>query len=398
MVAEGKLTPEEADALLEALEEEVGSPKAGDASGASGRKPETSWRRSEDAGRDRGTERPRSYAEQLLGGDLNKLGSTLEEVLDRVRDELKQLPEQLSRLAIDKGGWFWNLSGHREVIRCHRRQAWPASSGPVKVVNARGDVTIDTWDEDAVDVEAELVVSGDLSDEGRYALQEAGVTLEVRDDALLVRAFDASPYRVWGVRLAGADVRVRVPRGVSVDVSSIHGDVEARGDLGEVRAEAVHGDLELSGGRSRLKASTRNGDISINRFEGQGLEIDSTHGDVSLLATATSIRVNTVRGDVKLTVRGCREARVDTVSGDVEVQAELESGATCEVHTVHGNADVSVKVDGGLQVSLEAASGDVECLLPLDQVQKGRRSLSGSRGDGATRVRLTSMHGDLTLR
>ncbi|MCL5677007.1 MAG: DUF4097 domain-containing protein [Firmicutes bacterium] len=293
---------------------------------------------------------------------------------------------------------MWGLPGRREVIRCHRRQAWSEASGPVKIVNAKGDIAIDTWDEDAVEVDAELVIGGDLSDKARQALQETGVTLEERDGALHVRAFDATPYRAWGVRLAGADLRVRVPRLASVDVSSVHGDVDAHGDFQEVRAEAVHGDLELSGARGRLKASTRNGDIAVHRFEGSSLEVDSTHGDVSLSAAAATVRINTVRGDVDLDLRSCREIRLDTVSGDVEMKVQLEPGATCEVHTVRGDADVSLDVSGGLEVALDATSGDLECRLPLDQVQKSRRSLNGSRGDGATKVRMTSMHGDLTVR
>lgn len=347
MVAEGKITPQEADALLAALEEQ------------------------EEENQNQAGESPTNAAEAADKGGAG--------------------PDAPGRRA-------GTDPGRREVIRCHRRQAWSDASGPVKIVNAKGDIAIDTWDEDAVEVDAELVIGGDLSDKARQALQETGVTLEERGGALYVRAFDATPYRAWGVRLAGADLRVRVPRLVGVDVSSVHGDVEAHGDFQEVRAEAVHGDLELSGARGRLKASSRNGDIAVHRFEGSNVEVDSTHGDVSLSASAAIVRINTVRGDVDLDLRSCREVRLETVSGDVEMKVQLEPGATCEVHTVRGDADVSLDVSGGLEVALDATSGDLECRLPLDQVQRSRRSLNGSRGDGATKVRLTSMHGDLTVR
>mgnify|MGYP001049127037 FL=1 len=396
MVAEGKITPEEADALLAALEEEEteaerrrGPGEPQDAGGAGDHAALAEPRRA-------ATDEPRSYLEEILGSDLSNLGSTLENVMDRVRDELKQIPDHISRLGLDKKTWVWGLSSHPYVVRFHRRLE--RTRGPVQVVNVKGDVYVETWDQDAVDVEADLVAGGDLTAEVRQALEEEGVTLEQRGDVLHVRALEALRRKYPGVRLDGATLRLKLPRGSNVDISAIHGDVEVSGEPGEVRAEAVHGDLDIRGGRGLLRASTRNGDVSVERFEGEAVEIDSTHGDISLKASAGLVKVSAVRGDVHVDVEKARQVRVDTVSGDVQAALSLEPGAACEVRTVRGDADLRLDLSGGFQVTLEATSGDLDCQLPLDQVQKGRGSLKGSRGDGAARIHAGSMHGDLTVR
>ncbi|MGE5590046.1 MAG: DUF4097 family beta strand repeat-containing protein [Bacillota bacterium] len=390
MVAEGKITPEEADALLTALEEEEAAEDLRASQAAQGT-PGPSGAPSPPP-----QEEPRSYLQEILGSDLSTLGSTLESVMERVRDELKQVPDQLSRLGLDKRAWVWGWTSHPFVVEFHSRQQWTA--GPVHVVNAKGDVHVETWDQAAVDVGADLVAGGDLTDEVRRALAEEGVTLEHRGDALYVRALDALRRKYPGVRLGSATMRLKVPRGCSLDISAIRGDVDVSGDPGEVRAEAVHGDLNIRGGAGRLRASTRNGDIDVERFRGEEAEIDSTNGDITLKVAAGAVKASAVRGDVNVDVDQARQVRVDTVSGDVSASVRLAPAATCEVHTVRGDVDLRLQPSGGLQVALETTSGDLSCQLPLDQVQKGRGSLKGSRGDGASLIHVSSMHGDLTVR
>lgn len=417
MVAEGKITPDEADALLTALEEDEaaeglaawpqdgqnGGPAPADAAtsggaAGAGHAGGTGSAASPASGpaRQEKVEEPRSYLQEILGSDLSTLGSTLESVMGRLRDELKQVPDQISCLGLDKKPWGWGWTSHPYVVEFHRSQEW--SGGPIHVVNVKGDVSVETWDQQVVDVEAELLAGGDLTSEVRQALEEGGVMLEQRGGALYVRALEALRRNYPGVRLDSARLRLKVPRGSNLDISAIRGDVEVSGEPGEVRAEAVHGDLNIRGGSGRLRASTRHGDVSVEGFQGEAVEVDSTNGDIRLRVSAGLVKASVVRGDLHVDADQARQVRADTVSGDVAASLRLAPAATCEVHTVHGDADLRVELSGGFQVALETTSGDLSCQLPLDQVQKARGSLKGSRGDGASLIHVSSMHGDLTVR
>lgn len=410
LVAEGKITSTEADALLQALEEDwesdseaadrvveepSGGPEAKRNADATlnpearlnaEAKRDAEARYSADARRAAEAERPT----RPVGPDLSELGSAIEKIMTQLGDELTRIPEQIARLGV--------RIGHRTGIPVSLSREWSAASGPVRVTGVRGDIAVETWDRDRIDVEGELFVTGPLDEDANRLIAEQGLALEAAGGGLRVHTLEPVQARSRGLRVTGADLRLRVPRGTSVDVSAVRGDVELTGELGAPRVEVISGDVEIRGGSGAVHGSSRSGDITAGGLHADSLRLESASGDLEGSGTVAAAELHTASGDLSLDLTGCRRLKAATASGDVDARLALEPGAECDVTTVSGDIDAVLQVQGGLQVTLESMSGDLDCSLSLDRVEKTRGRLTGSRGDGATRVHLKSISGDVTLR
>ncbi|MHB9143787.1 MAG: DUF4097 family beta strand repeat-containing protein [Symbiobacteriia bacterium] len=407
LVEEGKITPEEAAALLQALDELDGEelPPAGSASEGGGtqpkqapnpgaeadgrRAPAGSWDEHHGAPPEHGTFGPGPWLDRLPGFDPEELARTLEGVMGRLGDELRHLPQQLARLGFAPGE-------HRRITTVASRP-WTALAGPIAVDNARGDVDLETWDQDEVEVRADIRLGGQLDDETRHWVEAEGLRLEEAGGSLRIVVRDPARELQRGPRLTGADLRLRVPASAVVRVRTAHGDVSLSGELKGSEVTVASGDITVAGGSGNLRLSSRSGDVQVNGFQGESLELNSASGDLQASGTAASVRLHTASGDVRLDLAGCREVRAVSVSGDVEGELRLDAGARCDLQSTSGDLQLTLAA-AGLQVSLESLSGDLDCLLPLDRVQRSKRIFTGSRGDGAARVSAKTLSGDVTLR
>lgn len=164
--------------------------------------------------------------------------------------------------------------------------------------------------------------------------RHAGVlTLEARCDAPLVSCQN--------------DLRVTVPRGVTVDVETLSGDVDARGaDVRRARLESDSGDIgvELVGPQRLVRAHSDSGDVHVRTRDARTIEAESDSGDVVVAASGRPRRVvaDTDSGDVRIVVP----------SGDWRVQAVTDSGA---VRTKR----ISRNDRAGRSIEVHTDSGDV---------------------------------------
>ena len=136
---------------------------------------------------------------------------------------------------------------------------------------------------------------------------------------------------------------VRVPNGVRVDLETVNGNLEMTGINSEVRAETVNGSIEARSNGGPVRAKSVNGSITI------GMDNVSSSADLSY----------------------------ETVNGSIELQLPSNFGAQLELSTVNGrvNTDFPVTVVGTLSP----------------------RKLRGSIGNGAARLRATTVNGSISL-
>ena len=123
-----------------------------------------------------------------------------------------------------------------------------------------------------------------------------------------------------------SDLRVRVPRGVTVTVDGGAGDVDLRGvEVRRAHVETGSGDIEfgLGGHPSLLWAHTESGDIEIVAADARAVDAHSDSGDVDIDVATKPRRVaaRSDSGDVQLTLpRGIYAVRAKADSGDVAVR------------------------------------------------------------------------------
>ena len=112
------------------------------------------------------------------------------------------------------------------------------------------------------------------------------------------------------------------------------------------------------------------------------------------------IEAGTVNGSLIVSVDAARSVRAHTTSSAVRVEGTLARGATVEASSVSGNLTVRAGADGGFGYEVSSFSGNIsDCFnVSPEHTKYGPGSrLEGTRGDGAGRVRLKTMSGNVEL-
>jgi hypothetical protein len=256
-----------------------------------------------------------------------------------------------------------------------------ATAGPlVHDLGPAGTVVISTESDDvrvrAVDgTEARVVAPADgagietVAEPGRFTVRPEGATRGV----IVGFRFGS---RGFGFHAAGT-IEVEVPRDARVEVRTAAGDVALR---------------DVRGG---VAVRTASGDISIKRAGGQ-VVVGAASGDVLVEALdAIALEARSVSGEIRARAPLLERVAVETVSGDVDLAGALGPTAEHVISTVSGDVDLAVA--GGLTVALRTVSGAVDCSHPDRREGDGRRRPLVV-GDGAARLAVRTMSGDLEIR
>ena len=245
---------------------------------------------------------------------------------------------------------------------------------------------------------------GSVSVEAREGLREATVSIEpcdpsaadlvaqtvveLRGSALVVHAprqggiFDL-PF--LGGRRAdkGLDIRVTVPTGSDVKVSSFTAGVDTTGRLGrvdiafataDVALDEV-GDLRLRFGSGTVKAGHVHGRATVKSGAGDA-QFGEVDGDLNCGCGSGTIRVGVARGQVHART-GSGSAELEAVHGDVNL--------------VSGSGPMSIGLPAGVTARLDVAtgSGQVRSELPISERPAGT--------GGSITVRARTGSGDVRL-
>lgn len=177
-------------------------------------------------------------------------------------------------------------------------------------------------------------------------------------------------------RVSGT-IELEVPRDASVEIGSAAGDVMLR---------------DLHGG---AVVRTASGDVSVKRAAGR-IAVSVASGDVTVLAAEPiSLEVHSVSGDVRARAPRFERVAIETISGNAELAGAFGTESGHAVSTVSG--DVELAVLGGLTLEVKTISGDVDCRHPDRREGDGRKQPLVI-GDGAARLAVRSMSGDVEVR
>lgn len=182
---------------------------------------------------------------------------------------------------------------------------------------------------------------------------------QVRDGDTLRLSLDCS--RSVGVECY-ADVRLAIPKGVELDVTSHNGTTDVRDVSGPVRVDNSSGDVRVEGVGADVHAATKNGNVKLRDIDGE-VTADSRSGDIDARELGGSV------------------ARLDTRSGDVKADFRTVPSLV-SAQTLSGDVDVRVpKGSGPYQVRSDVKSGELETQVPTDPSAKSVIDVSTRSGD-----------------
>ena len=258
-----------------------------------------------------------------------------------------------------------------------------AAQGIVEISNTSGVVEVSGWDRPEVSVHAEL-------DEGVERLDMDNANGRVNIKVVLP---SISTHRTE------ARLRVQVPRGSELHVTTVSADQTIGAVAGVQRLNSVSGDVTTEIAAADLELKTVSGDV---RVKGHGqparLRVTTVSGDVHMDHAAGDLDAGSVSGDLLLALDTAGAVRLRTTSGDVHFAGKLKQGTSFEVATVSGDINVRAPAEGGYAYEVSTFSGDItDCFdAPSGKTPVGH-SITGTRGAGGGQVRLKAMSGDVQL-
>lgn len=406
MLAEGKITAEQAEKLLSALntaaagppptpppppppgarpeamrsESTVDSSRASDSSeGGSAKQFDFSW----------GHKRPFPF-------DLSGLGKQISDAVKRID------PERLmreARVGVSKGGKRWQ-ERMREWSRFMAGEGGPpentlgqpaaratedllftvAPDATVQIDNSYGAIFVEGGSE-AVAIEIEKEAWAVTEEEARARLKELRVeALTQQSPSVGASRLEIRVHAPEDWRDGWANLRIKVPTGVAVKAETVFGEVRVERvggyveahtisgaitleDLqGEARGEAISGDIRAARIGGPFHAASKSGDLDVEDLT-QGGEVTAVSGTVlAKRVEGPRIEAKSVSGDVHLEDAGQvspLDVTVESVSGDVMLSRAR--GKLVRLKTISGDINAN-----GLQagvVQAETVSGDMDAGL-----------------------------------
>ncbi len=334
MLEEGKITAEEAAALLGALED--GSSGSAEA-GAGG---------SEEAG-------PRAEAKgrRLWGRPSDDISRAMEDMrrhLEKVRLSAIEMGDEISRRFHEamesEAAVEWRHGGPRPFRRFVRnlgdvfsvpfgkevheetfeREVAAAPNGATEVRGLSGDILVEGWDQNLVRVEAKKRVWAGTRDEAQARSADYRIYVDSQGDRVSIGAELVGGAPGWLPARCTVDYKVRVPASHEVKVVLTNGLATVAGITGSVDVRSTNGDVESRHVSGRVRLATTNGDVLLDGAKPARLHCRSVNGDMT----------------VGLEGLGAGENSISTVRGNVRITVPADLVADVSLSTMHGRIDL----------------------------------------------------------
>lgn len=354
MLNAGKITPEDAARLLEALGEE---PKAPAGQSASEPAEKTDWI---------------SVMESLGEG----VGKAVQEAIQAASPTLETLSAEVDS-AVQEACQAFQESALADIVRPQEvpqaqplpleENAYPyPERGPVsglRIEWVNGPVEVRAWE-------------GEFLRVAEYASHplKAGEQLELVEEKGQLRIRWTREKTFRGKMFLKKHLVVEVPQGVrleevrvenvsgptylsgiggdSMRVNTVSGLVECGGLQGEnLRVESVSGHVELREVSAReLRVSNTSGRVFLHGFGAECLRAETVSGSLSAWGNGENLRLSTVSGPLSLQVgQYPKQGRLHTVSGPMEVALpQGEPGFTAEYSSISGGFSSQFPLTGDL--------------------------------------------------
>jgi hypothetical protein len=247
----------------------------------------------------------------------------------------------------------------------------------LEVSNFTGGVSVNTWDRDAVRIQADHHT-------------RTHVVVENHDNRLQISSegYRGTPGNV--------EYRITTPSWMALDITGPFSDVDIEGSRGDVKVETVKGDVSLQGGNGTLELSSVEGDVSVAGAKGR-MKLTSINQAVTVSKVAGQIEAETVNGDVVLDDVDLDALDASSVGGNVWFNGDLKERGHYQLQSHSGNIEVVAADRSNAAITVSTFSGDFSS--DFDVMLKGshKREFQFTLGNGAAQLQLESFSGNIRL-
>ena len=261
-----------------------------------------------------------------------------------------------------------------------------SADGQVSISNTAGSIEVSGWSRNQVEVVGDL---GPNVDE---------LIVERNGNEVVVKV-KVPRHGGHGI---SSDLRIRVPETSSIEVIGVSADIDIADVQGAQRLQTVSGDVHTEVFGSDLTAESVSGDVEIEGDNKSVLaQLSSVSGDVDVYRLAGEIEATSVSGSVSIVDGSFQRAQANAVNGDIVFRSELKDGGRLDIETINGSVDVRFKGEVSARFDIETFNGGIRNCFGPEAVRTSEytpgRELKFTEGDGASRVRISTLNGGLNL-
>ena len=271
-------------------------------------------------------------------------------------------------------------------------------NGTFELQNAAGNIIVNGGGGDEVRIDAIKSVRHRVESSARAALTEVRINVMERGGNVEVRT--EQPRR--GNAVSSVEYTVAVPRGASVVLQTVSGDVRVTNIGGELRAQSASGSITAASVRRVRELRSVSGTIDVSDGESDELTAHTLGGDVLVRnLKGRVLDLQTVTGDVRLMGVEVDRARLESMAGDLDYSGRLARNGRYEFQTHSGDIRLSPSGNTGFDLQATSFSGALRSEYELKVGQTDSRppgqALHGSFGDAAAVVTAQSFSGDVLI-
>jgi len=276
-----------------------------------------------------------------------------------------------------------------------------AKDGKVDISNISGDITVSSWNQDQVKIEALKVSQASSLEKAKE--NAAKVTIEVVPEGSLLRIETKYPKsdKFWGGESVNVsvDYKLWIPEKASLKANNISGDITAEAIGGAAALKAVSGDIQLTKAAGGADCNSVSGNVTVADVTGSAF-LKSVSGDVKATSIKGSVEAESVSGDVELVeVSEASTVRVKALSGEVLYRGGISKQGNYSLKSHSGSVMLYVPADSAFDLEAETFSGGIESDFEIKVMGKvSPKELSGSVNGGGAVLKVSSFSGDIKLK
>lgn len=284
-------------------------------------------------------------------------------------------------------------------------------SGELELSNISGDITVTGTGGDEIRIAVTKRSRARSTEEAQRQLSLVEVDILERGGRVEVR----TRYRSGGERniRVSVEFEVMVPAPTRVAVQSISGDITIGDVQGEVRAQTVSGDLDLRAIPRLASGKSVSGDVVLADVAAEGdLSVSSVSGDLEARGLqARSLDLSTVSGDLRLTQVQSDRVALKSVSGTLEYAGPLARSGRYDFSSHSGDVRLDLEGDTGFELEARSFSGSIDSEFPItlrgvgqepdaggQRGSRRNRTIVGVYGDGGAVLEVTTFSGSVIIR
>ena len=263
------------------------------------------------------------------------------------------------------------------------------AGGRLSVETFNGSVDISGWDQDTVDI------SGTKYGPSQEEADNLRVDIDHSADSVSIHVQRPTDRR----NNQGARLTIKIPRGTQLDrIVTSNSAIHTEDGAGPTHLRTTNGSIQVTNLHGQLEAETSNSSIELEGVDGNA-RLHSSNGHIRAEHVNGSIDASTSNSGVNIDVeRADKDVRIDTSNNGVELA--LPRNFSSDVHIGTNNGPITLRMTDGVNARLSAHTSNSSIETDFEiraQGELSKNRLEGVLGSGGPLIDLNTSNGSIRL-